>query len=383
MRVLIVRNSYSFNFGGAERLAVSIASELQRHSVEPIVVSRQERLLGFATKRIVRAHKGFWWSHQDWSGFWLLLLPVYVLWQVVLVFWYLHLVLRYRLDVLHLMSRDDFIAGTIAGRLCRRPVVWTDCADLKHIYRNNGVWYKNPVGKMVYACSRLATAVTLVSKSEKTLVEASLGHESPANYRVMYLVCPDQKVSPASDADKQEDIVICSTSRLVVDKGIGDLIQAFDVVTGTNQAVGLWIIGDGPDETQFKSEADANSHIHFLGYKENPLQYLIAADIYVHPTYHEGFSLSLAEAAMLGKPIVATDVGGNPELLAEGGGLLVKPRNASELSDALTQLVQNPSQRKQFGEESRAAFLKNFNLETVVGNDLLSVYRGALDAHTD
>lgn len=175
MRVLIVRNAFSYDFGGAEKLAVFLAREIIDNGHEATVVTAHEKIADFARGLGIPAIRGWWWSKQNWSGRNILLTPLYVLWLVVLFIRYSLMVMSQKPDVLHLMSKDDFIAGTLAGRFLKKRVIWTDCADLKFLYQNIRSPLKNPVGKLVYAMSRQADTVTLVSQSEKHLIEQVLG----------------------------------------------------------------------------------------------------------------------------------------------------------------------------------------------------------------
>src|SRR5690242_17082270 len=115
MRVLIIRNSFDYDFGGAERLAVFLAEQLVLNGIEPIVASHHKMVLSFAQSRNIRNHQSPWWSKQNWSGVNILLTPLFLGWQLVLFCWYILFIKRNNIDALHLMSRDDFIAGTLAG----------------------------------------------------------------------------------------------------------------------------------------------------------------------------------------------------------------------------------------------------------------------------
>lgn len=373
MKVLIIRNSFEHNFGGAERLAVLVGEELKENGLKPIVVSRQSKLLAYADAQGIKRHKGLWWDRQNWSGSRALLFPVYLVWQLILFFWYLGVVLRYRPDIIHAMSKDDFVAATLAGKLLGKRVFWTDPADLKHIFANQPIWYKNPVGKLVYLVSKLADAVTMVSKSEQILIEEQLHRSIPSNFRVVYMVGRDEIVKPI-ERNEKDAIIFCATSRLVVAKGIGELIDAFNQVSWENPTYRLWIVGDGPDAEQFHAQAKDNQAIEFLGHQDNPLQYLAAADIYVHPTHHEGFSLALAEAAMLAKPIIATNVGGNPELVGDKNGLLVPTKDATALATAMRQLAGDASDRAAMGEHARDDFVGKFDLAKVIKEEIIPLY---------
>jgi glycosyltransferase involved in cell wall biosynthesis len=375
MKVLIVRNAFVYDFGGAERLAVHLAQELSANGLEAIVLSRQPRLLKYAEDKDVRHQRGWWWQKQNWSGKSALIFPVYVAWQILLFSWYVQLLLRLRVDVLHICSKDDFIAGTVAAKLLHKRVVWTDPADLKYIFANHGLWYKNPVGKLVYAASKLADSITVVSHNEKRLIEVALGHPAPSNMIVLYTAGKDESVVPIKREPEDKDaIIFCSTSRLVVAKGILELIQAFNVLSSNSTQYRLWLVGDGPDEKSFIQEAGGNKYIRFIGHTDKPLEYVAACDVFVLPTHNEGFSLSLAEAAMLGKPMVATSVGGNPELVNDKNGCLVPVQDTASLLSAMQRLSNDKALRDTFGRQARKDYVGHFDFGQIVKNELIPLY---------
>jgi glycosyltransferase involved in cell wall biosynthesis len=375
MKVLVVRNAASYDFGGAERLAVHIAKELELNGIEAMVVSRHKQLLRYAQSTRAVYKKGWWWGQQSWSGTRALWFPVYLLWQGILTIWYLQLILRTHPDILHLMSKDDFIAGTLAARLLNKGVVWTDPADLKHVFRNHNIWYKNPIGKLVYAISPLAGSVTLVSESERILITESVGHPLPENFIVMHIAGKDEKVEAERRKPEDKDAVIfCATSRLVIAKGIGDLIEAFNELTKNSDNYRLWLVGNGPDEERFRAEAKGNIYITFLGHSDKPLAYVAAADVFVHPTHHEGFSLSLAEAAMLSKPMIATNVGGNPELVNDNNGLLVPVKDPAAFCAAMRELGGDQNLRERLGKNARHDYVTKFDFSTIVKETLVTLY---------
>jgi len=374
MKIIIVRNAYSYDFGGGERFPVHFAKELNSLGNETVVVSAQSRLLQYAAEQGVRHRKGLWWSRQNWSGLRTVLTPLYIGWQCILFFWYVSLLAREHPAVLHLQSKDDFIAGTIVGRLFKCRVIWTDHADLKHIFKNHQVWYKNPIGKLVYACSRGAHAVTLVSESEGRLIMEDLGHALPSNFTVIHNGVSEQQITPIERAPKDKDSVIfCSTSRLVTAKGIGDLLVAFRQF-GTNDDVRLWLVGGGPEMERFKADAGNDDRIIFWGHQENPLPILSAADIFLQPTHHEGFSLSIVEATMLGKALIVTNVGGNPEIADSSNALLVPPKDSPALFQAMHHLFTDNALREHLSKGSRKRFESGFDFHTIVKERFIPLY---------
>ncbi len=378
MTILMIRNAYRYDFGGGERFPVDNSVVLKDLGYDTVVVSSSPKLLAYANEQGIKSVKGIWWSRQNWGGWRTILLPIYLLWQLVLFFWYIGLLLRTKPDVVHIQSRDDFIAGTLASRFLGKRVVWTDHADLKYIYANYPIWYKNLIGKLVFGCSKLAHCVSMVSKSEQKLVTAALGKSLPSNHKVIYNGVsskPIKKVSRPTNA--QKDIIFACSSRLVVTKGIGELIEAFILAQKTLPETRLYLFGEGPDENKFKLLANDNRRIEFKGFPDNALAQIADCDVFVHPSYHEGFSISLVEATKLGLPVIACDVGGNSEIIRNNvNGLLVPSKDAEALSKAMTNLAANKQLRAKLSKASEETYKRDFILEDIIKEQFLPIYEG-------
>ncbi len=373
MKVLIIRNAYEYDFGGGERFPLELAKILNKNGLEATVVSRSPQLLALATQYKVKNQKGLWWSRQDWSSNNILLLPLYILWQTVLTAWYLSLIIHHKFDIVHPQSKDDFIAATIAGKLLGKKIIWTDHADLKYIYQNHSLWYKNPIGKVVFWLSKLAYAITLVSYSEELLIKQQLGN-LPHNYQVIHNGVPSPNIKPTSrPKDDKNSIIFVALSRLVDTKGVAELIDAFSRLNKPNAK--LWLLGEGPDKNKFIKMAENNKNIVFFGFPDNALPLAAAGDIFVHPSYHEGFSLALIEACKMGLPIIACDVGGNPEIIKDShNGLLVPPKNSSALKAAMSKLYVDKTMRQKMGQLGRTIYLENFVLEDIIKKRFMPLY---------
>jgi len=133
-------------------------------------------------------------------------------------------------------------------------------------------------------------------------------------------------------------------------KGLGDLISAFSLLADREPNAHLYILGDGIRRSQFERQAQANpcsERIIFCGLVADPTAYLQSADIFVLASHREGFGLALAEARKSGCAIVASDVGGIPEVLDSGSaGILVPARSPERLASALLELIENPAKRR-------------------------------------
>lgn len=378
MKVVLIRNAKSYDFGGGERFPVFAADILKRNGYDPIIISGSQKLREFATSHDIPVIKGWWWSHQNWSGAYALLFPVYFIWQLILSFWYFTAFLHHKPDVIHIQSKDDFIAATIAGRLARKRIIWTDHADLKHVWMNLSVWYKNPIGKLIYLCAHLAHGISVVSKSERELVTSNLSSRSRVldKIYVIYNGVLDSS-GEFSSASKGNMLTYCVASRLVTDKGIKEVIEAYKTIRAEITDSQLLLLGDGPEAPIFRELAIDVPSIKFLGHQTNPLKIMSQADIFVHPTYHEGFSVALVEAGMLGLPIIATAVGGNPEIIKDmKTGILVPIRDSSSLAEAMRKLAFDKGLRRQLGESARQQYVDKFQFNHIISESFIPLYVG-------
>lgn len=371
--ILVIRNAYAYDFGGAERFAVFLTKVLSdAPGYEATVISRNPGLLAFARHQNVSAIRGWWWEQQNWSGVRSLLFPIYVLWQLLLTVWYAWTYKREQPSVVHIQSRDDFIAATLAAKLLGIQIIWTDHADLKHVWKNLFTPLKNPVGKFVHFCARYTTAITVVSQSEQRLVLANLASSSvKKKLLVVHNGCSD--VAENYTEKKYHEFTFCVFGRLVKDKGIGDVITAFLQLESASAK--LRIVGDGPDAPLFKKLAASSRNISFVGHSHDPLAVVSRAHVVVHPSHHEGFSIALVEASMLGMPIIATAVGGNVEIIHnEKTGLLVPPSSPPDLTTAMELLMRSSELRNKLGAGARQNYLDNYIFEHIVENKFMEIY---------
>ena len=133
----------------------------------------------------------------------------------------------------------------------------------------------------------------------------------------------------------------------------------------------LLVIGDGPElpplENFVAEQTALRQHVFFLGSSDRVAELLEAMDAYVLSSVFEGISNSLLEAMATGIPVVATAVGGNPEVVADGiSGLLFPPGDAARLAGHLEMLHADPELRAQLGREAQRRVAEHFSLESMV-----------------
>jgi glycosyltransferase involved in cell wall biosynthesis len=143
-------------------------------------------------------------------------------------------------------------------------------------------------------------------------------------------------------------------------KGHRDLIAAAKRLTDRQSGWRFVLVGGGRDEAVLRQAADGYDTIRFTDHVDNVGDYLAASDIFAYPSLHEGLGSALLDAMNAELPIVASHVGGIPELVEDGRtGLLVPPRDPEALADALARLRNNPSlagQLARAGKEKAATY---------------------------
>lgn len=370
--VVIIRNAAAYDFGGGERFPVFLAQGLAS-KYHPVIISAHKQLLDFAESHSVKTVRGRWWKRQNWNGWRIGLFPAYFAWQLYLAHWYKKQFRKLRPSVVHIQSKDDFIAATIAAKIVGARIIWTDHADLKHVWKNLNIWYKNPIGKWIFRSAQDTDVITVVSESEKLLVTNNLPRLSPVLHKIttVYNGVFDSYDTYAG-RPKNKDFTFCSASRLVTDKGIGELLQAFREVRSEYPDSRLVILGDGPERSMFDKNQEG---VEFRGHVANPLADIAQCDAFVHPTYHEGFSVALVEASMLARPIIATNVGGNPEIIQhETTGLLVPPKDSTALAAAMKHLVQDAPLRQRLGHSAREQYKAKFSFDKIIEDKFIPLY---------
>ncbi|MDD2336057.1 MAG: glycosyltransferase family 4 protein [Geobacteraceae bacterium] len=165
----------------------------------------------------------------------------------------------------------------------------------------------------------------------------------------------------------RDDFVIGSASRLDTMKGINFLIDAMARVVDKMPHAKLVIIGEGNCKSKLERQCldlGIGHAVNFTGYKANVPQWLNAFDLFAFPTLAEAHSIGLLEAMRAGLPIVATNVGGNPESIEDGiSGLLVPPKDAVSLANAIVSCIKDQRISETLGRGARRRFEAEFTLE--------------------
>lgn len=167
-----------------------------------------------------------------------------------------------------------------------------------------------------------------------------------------------------------EAVVIGTIAHLSSEKGINHLIEAAALIPDVSSRMRFVVVGEGSLRHELEQQvrtANLESCFRFAGFQKNTGDYLATFDIFVLPSLSEGLSSSILSAMASSLPVVATQVGGIPELVRHGdNGLLVPAADPPALAQALQCLAENPSERFRMGQRGRARMESEFTLERKV-----------------
>lgn len=170
--------------------------------------------------------------------------------------------------------------------------------------------------------------------------------------------------------DHKEHLTFAFAGWLVPAKGVHILLDAFERTTHQVSDIRLEIIGDS-DELEYKAELNnvvtwqkLEKRVTFHGWRDDVLDALDTADIYVLPSFTEGVPRSIVEAMALGKPVIATRVGGVPELLENGElGIIVPPDDSTALATAMYEMAADKVLRAEFSQRGIAHAREKYTFE--------------------
>jgi glycosyltransferase involved in cell wall biosynthesis len=166
------------------------------------------------------------------------------------------------------------------------------------------------------------------------------------------------------------EVLALQVAALAPHKSQTDLLRAASIACPRVPALRIWIAGEGPLRATLEEEHRAlglGTFVRFLGFREDVNDLLAAADLFVVSSYLEGMGTSTLDAMAAGLPVVATRVGGIPEIVTEGEtGLLVPARDPGALADAIVRLAEEPALRRRLAEGGRRR-IRDFSADRTEG----------------
>ncbi|GBD96431.1 MAG TPA: glycosyltransferase family 1 protein [Nitrospirae bacterium] len=181
----------------------------------------------------------------------------------------------------------------------------------------------------------------------------------------------------------ENDILTGTVGSLIKRKRIKDLVEAIHIITTkTDTSIKCLIIGEGPEKDnllELVKRKNLNDKIIFTGFQTDAVSYINAMDVFVMTSEQEGLPRVVLEAMLMGKPVVASDITGPSELVADREtGFLMTAGKPAMFADAILKLVENPELRMLMGQNARKRAIKKFSIEKYV-KGVQRVFAGVLD----
>jgi len=302
--------------------------------------------------------------------------PVLDAWATVALW---RLLRRVRPEVVHTHTSKAGAVGRLAAWLAGIPVV---------IHTPHGHVFYGYYGSVTSAIIRLLERhlakitdriVTLTDRGAQEHVQYKIaspqkfvtihGGNSLAQFRSLRVNAPVKRKELGLPP---EGPIIGTVGWLVPIKGHTWLVRAVPRVLAEFPQACVVLIGDGPLLGELKhlaAELGISPHVMFLGTRHDIPECLAALDLFVLPSLNEGMGRALIEAMAVGCPVVATRVGGIPDIVADGTtGLLVPPRDDRALAEAILTLLRDRSRRAAYGESARRHVDDRFEVASMVRN---------------
>lgn len=270
------------------------------------------------------------------------------------------------INILYLLSwNEKFLLAPMATKLGMRTFFVEHRLLGRYIY-----W--NPFRLFYKYGTKFAKVIAVSLAVKKELLKLGVKSEK---IEVIYNGIDEKKFTNVNDGKftkKQDEIVIGTISRLYPDKGLEYLLEGFKKASEKMYNLSLKIVGSGPSEKELKSLARELKieNADFLGriaHSDIP-KFLKSIDIFtLTSVWGESFGIVLGEAGLMGKPCIATNIGGMPEVIKDGEtGIIIEPKSSQAVADAIIKLAGGRQLAKVMGENAKKRIEKYFLLGTML-----------------
>ncbi len=280
-------------------------------------------------------------------------------------------------DIIHCHTSKGGFIGRLAAKLAGARII---------IYSPHGDIFEGYFCKLVTDffvllekfAARFTDKIINLSKIEiERFLEHGIGTKQQLKHIYNGIDIKYYERTTASNLKKREefslskdDFVCATVGRLVPVKGHTYLIKAIQKVVNVIPKAKFLFVGDGELKSELSEEIKSlglQENIFLLGARRDIATILSSVDIFLLPSINEGFGMVLIEAMAAKKPVIATNVGGIPEIVIDGKtGILVPPKNTEGFSSAIIKLYNNPELSRRMGLAGYRRAKNIFNIETTV-----------------
>ena len=284
-----------------------------------------------------------------------------------------------KIDILHTHGGIAGFYGRWAAWKCRTPVIAHTLHGIHYLH------YRNFLLKRLFIFleryfSRFTGAVIFVSEADREKgIKFKLAPEEKmytikngvdlSAFKEEYTVNSKTEIRKETMLESFQPLV-GTVARLHRQKGIPYLLKAAKTISQVFPRIKILIIGGGPLSQKLERMArrlKVKEYVWFMGERKDAQDLASLFEVFILPSLWEGLPYVLMEASVLGKPVVATDVDGNREIVENGKtGVLVPARNPEKIAEAVIRLLRDKSLASRLGERAKASVPQRFSLSRMV-----------------
>lgn len=359
----------SLSPGGTERLVIEICKQLSDR-VESVVVCLDDR--------------GEWAAELESAG-----VPVMALrrrpgFQPGLARQIARLISLHRIDVVHCHHYSPYVYGLLASVVTRAQLVFTEhgrlADDDPSLKRRLVNPFLSMLGGRVCAVSGDLKQHMVAEGFPERRIQVVYNGIDPARRPTAI----HRHVAREMLGLPMDSFVVGTVGRLDAVKNLRLMLQAHCRVLERYPAARAVIVGDGPERAALQAtaaELGIEHAVMFAGYRSDVRMLMPAFDVYLNTSNYEGVSLTILEAMAAGVPVVATRVGGNPEVVVDQETGVLVPQRARAIADAVARLAYEPRRRRILGDAGRWRVMRHFSMARMV-NDYATLYLGLASTAT-
>ena len=288
--------------------------------------------------------------------------------------------------MVHTMTPKAGLLGMLAAWICKVPV---------RMHTFTGLVFPSALGvkkQLLILTDRITCACATFVNPEGKGVKDDLvrfgitrkklhviGNGNVNGVNVDFFDRTDEVLLRAQAIRKEGSFTFCFVGRIVGDKGINELVEAFLKLVSEFPACRLILVGDFEEKLDpvmpvVRQIIFENEQIVFAGWQDDIRPYLAASDVFVFPSYREGFPNVILQAGAMGLPCIVTDINGSNEIIHDRvNGLIIPPRDKDALWKAMKIMVTDETIRREMGDRARNIIINRYDRH-LIWDEIQRVY---------
>jgi len=352
------------DFGGAERVVLSLTEHIKNDEFDlvPIIFTVPSFTDNIFFKHLDRAGKKYYKVYVNNH-------KIKYLNPLANIFETYRLLKRNKFDLIHTHGYRADVLGIFLARLLGLPVISTCHGFISNdlhltLYNRLDLFILRFARKIIAVSESIKSSLIKsgIKESSVTLIQNAVNGSYSVEAHTR-----NRKTKRKYCGMTEDDFVVGYVGRLSEEKGVGHLIEAIALLNKSGIPAKLLIIGEGPQRIELADRvkrANLEEKVFFTGFQDDVECWLSAMDVFTLPSLTEGTPVSLLEAMACGIPVVATAVGGVPQVIDSGkNGVLVSPGNPQDIKEAVQLLYKSEKLRNGLSGEAQKTINSQYNIE--------------------